>query len=95
MTQTQLVGFSPPMPLDIAPTCGNCRFGQKAAVNVIRCHGLPPTPSVLAVTPDPLGRPQMQVEMLRPQLAANEPGCALHQPHRALDLGSRKMEGVA
>lgn len=63
---------------DSAKLCGNCYFGlMKDPANLMmrECHGLPPTPVVVGMTPQ-----GPHIVGLSPQMAADHPACALHAP---------------
>jgi len=77
--------------------CGNCEFGQRSGIdiNTVECFGHPPSVHVLGVTPDRLGRPQIQMEAFVPRVAANRPACSLYKfKVQILDLSRLKTEGA-
>jgi hypothetical protein len=59
------------------PTCGNCKFAKRLDIQVVECHGVPPTPVVIAGSPGPLGKININVELMRARMSINEPACAL------------------
>ena len=62
-----------------AEVCGRCRFSHVIPENieVIECHGVPPTPVVIGGKPNIAGQVQLGVELLRARLPWAEAGCAL------------------
>jgi hypothetical protein len=59
-------------------TCGTCEHGVYLDREHVECYGGPPTPILVAAGKDPLGRPVMQCELIRPRIAAKARGCSLH-----------------
>lgn len=67
-------------------TCGSCRFGPVVAPGQVECKGVPPTPVVIGMGQNMAGQPAMQIELMRPRLAATEPGCALWKAKTLSDM---------
>ena len=69
-----------PVSGDPGTTCGNCRFGvliDPTNLGVRECQGLPPTPAVTGGRPGPGGRVELNIELLRPRLSAQQASCSL------------------
>lgn len=75
-----------PLILDKHETCGTCAWAvmNPQQIGMFVCHGAPPTPAVLGVTQDALGRPQVQIECLRPNVLVATRACSVHKPKIAL-----------
>lgn len=69
-----------------AETCGNCRFGKRVDVMSVECHGLPPTPAVVATGQNLAGQPATQIALLFAVQPADTPRCALYQRGAGLAL---------
>lgn len=54
--------------------CSNCRYAHPIVedLTIIECHGIPPTPCVMGMTPN-----GPAVGILRPRLPRAEPSCSL------------------
>lgn len=76
--------------------CGNCLHAHRLDLKSIQCWGVPPTPIVVGGRPDALGRLQMQVELMRPQLQATEKACGQWEPATAteVDLSSINLSSL-
>lgn len=63
----------------VFPRCGTCVYAQAFKSNMADCHGKPPTPIVVGVGQDPLGRPILNVENLVPRVTQDRPACSLYK----------------
>lgn len=76
-------------------TCGNCKHGQRADLNVVECYGVPPTPVATAQGRDMAGQTQVAIQLLRPRLPANERACSLWSfRQQILDLSASRVGEV-
>lgn len=65
-------------------TCGGCgSFQPDASKTKGACFLQPPTPMVVGMQADPLGRPQPVTVSLRPLVGIGERACAMWQPGAA------------
>lgn len=68
------------------PLCGTCKWGvlKPETLDMVECHGAPPTPVVLGVSRDALGREGPYVQPMWPGMPTKQPGCSLHAVKLAL-----------
>lgn len=60
-----------------SPTCGNCKYAKRLDLQMIECHGVPPTPVVMGATQGAFGKVSLNIELMRARLSVNELPCAL------------------
>lgn len=73
------------------PVCGNCAYGPRINVGTIECWGAPPVPVITGVSPaGPM------VSVLRPNMPASTPPCALWKRHvgEPLYIGAKKASAI-